>query len=568
MVYIPLFLASHIGLFLLFRKANVKNAWMAFVPVLCYWPWIQMTGRPKTWMIWALIPAADVIIWFSLVIDMMEGFGKFKFKEQVAGVVLPFYYYPKMALDKKVVFLGKARDEDFRKKYIGKKTVKREWSDALFFALVVAYIIRTFQLEPYKIPTSSMEDSMLVGDFLFVSKLNYGPRFPMTPIAFPLVHQDLFGVKAYSEIIQLPYMRMPGFQDIKRNDPVVFNVPWDQYDPTPRPVDKMQNYVKRCVGLPGDKLEIKDGELIVNGEVAYKPPHMLRNYLIKFDKMSMPSRNVLNKEYDIYDFDYIYEIVNNIKTPTNVYWMALDSFDLQRIKDDFNVQIIEQQSSPKKGSYFIPDTETGNEYNAIINIKPGDSNRLADKDFDRLGILYYKILSSDVRTILVRMVDKNIDVAKNLVHKIDSIKRKTQLNYYSTHAFPDNLEVYPWNKDNYGPILLPKAGMTINIDAKNFYFYDRAIRIYEGNKSFELVGSTPYLDGEPITSYTFKYGYYWMMGDNRDNSLDSRFWGYVPENHIVGKPLFVLFSIQYERISRDENKFVKIRWKRMFNLIH
>jgi signal peptidase I len=566
MVYIPLYLASHIGLFLLFRKAKVKNAWMAFLPVLCYWPWIQMTGRPKTWMIWALIPAADVIIWFSLVIDLMESFGKFKFIEQVAGVLVPFFYYPMLAMDKKVVYLGQSRDDEFRKKYIGKKTVSREWSDALFFALIVAYIIRTFQLEPYKIPTSSMEDSMMVGDFLFVSKLNYGPRFPMTPIAFPLVHQDLFGAKAYSEIIQLPYMRMPGFQDVKRNDPVVFNVPWDQLDPTPRPVDKMQNYVKRCVAIPGDTLEIKDGELIINGELAYKPQHMLHNYFVKFDRRSvMPSIDVLNKEYDIYDVGIIKD--------TKIYSMALDTFDLQRIKNDFNVQLIEQQKSPSTGHYFIPDSENGKEYNAIINIKPGDSNRLADKDFDRLGIFYYQILSSDMRTILVRMVDKNIDLAKKLVHKIDTVQRKTQLNSPGTNPFPNYMEIFPWNKDNYGPIVLPKAGMTIKIDEKNFYFYDRAIRLYEGNESFELKGSTPYLNGQPITSYTFKLGYYWMMGDNRDNSLDSRFWGYVPEDHIVGKPLFVLFSIQYQRADpsegySDNNKFVKIRWNRMFNLIH
>jgi signal peptidase I len=396
----------------------------------------------------------------------------------------------------------------------------------------------------------------------------------MTPIAFPLVHQDLFGAKAYSEIIQLPYMRMPGFQDVKRNDPVVFNVPWDQLDPTPRPVDKMQNYVKRCVAIPGDTLEIRNGELIINGKAAYKPPHMLRNYFVKFDKRSIkPSIDVLNREYDIYDVGIVRDIVNGRIIETDVYTMALDTFDLKRIKDDFNVQIIEQQLAPRKGNFFIPDSETGNEYNAIISVKPGDSNMLADKDFDRLGVLYYQILSSDVRTLLVRMVDKNIDVAKKLVHKIDTIQRKTQLNFPGTNAFPNELEIFPWNKDNYGPIVLPKAGMTIEINEKNFYFYDRAIRLYEGNESFELKGSTPYLNGKAITSYTFKLGYYWMMGDNRDNSLDSRFWGYVPEDHIVGKPLFVLFSIQYQRADprdgySDNNKFVKIRWNRMFNLIH
>ena len=562
-IYIPLYVLTHVGLFLLFRKAGVKLSWLAFFPIVCYWPWIQLTGRPKTWMIWALIPAADVIIWFSLVIDMMESFGRFKFWEQASGVLFPFIIYPKLALDKKVLYLGQARSETFRAKYIPKKRgTGREWADALFFAFVVAYLIRMFQLEPYKIPTSSMEDSMLVGDFLFVSKMNYGPRFPITPLAFPLVHQDLFGAQAYSEAIKLPYIRIPGFQKIKRNDPVVFNVPWDQYDQTERPVDKMQNYVKRCVGLPGDVLELKNGVLYINGQKGYEPPKMLHNYYISFKPMTaVPTEETLTKEYDIYDF-----VALNDRT----YRMAICLEDLEKLKNDFEVDLVRRQNSPVSGNHFSLDGFL--EFNAIIKMK--DGQKLNYEETKKLGIAYSEPLSADLKYLHVLMDEKYLSPSKYAeISKIDSIKPKNQLNAAVRNAFPDNMEIYPWNKDFYGPITLPKRGQKIKIDRHNYYFYDRAIRIYEGNSDFELRGSTPFLNGKPINEYEFKMDYYWMMGDNRDNSLDSRFWGYVPENHIVGKPLFVFFSIQYKQVRSNQpgvqipDKMVKVRWNRMFNTI-
>lgn len=571
LIYIPLYVLSHFGLFMLFRKAGLKHAWMAFVPVLCYWPWIKLSGRPKTWMIWALIPAADVIIWFSLVIDLMESFGRFKFLQQVSGVLFPFAVYPLMAYDKKVVYLGASRNPEFRKKYLpAKRSTGREWGDALFFALVVAYLIRMFQLEPYKIPTSSMEDSMLVGDFLFVSKMNYGPRFPITPVAFPLVHQDLFGAQAYSEAVKLPYIRIPGFQAVKRNDPVVFNVPWDFYDQTPRPVDKMQNYVKRCVGIPGDVMEMKDGILFINGKEAYRAPGQLHNYYLRFKPGTvMPNFETLTREYDIYDF----EMVNR-----QTYRIALSKADLKKLLEDFPASVVLQHKSPLKGNNFIFEEKEGNivrglkEYNAIIKVKPG--MKLSDDDMLKLGVVDASPLSNELDYILVMMDEQYMNPDKySIVPKVDSIKRRTQLNaVIGSDAFPGNMDVYPWNKDNFGPFTLPARGMKIKLDKQNFYFYERAIRVYEGNSNFELRGSTPYLDGKAISTYEFKMDYYWMMGDNRDNSLDSRFWGYVPEDHIVGKPLFVFFSIQYKRPEQDpynpgarkEDEFVKIRWNRIF----
>ncbi|MCC6818253.1 MAG: signal peptidase I [Bacteroidia bacterium] len=547
----------------MFKKAKVKMAWMAFFPIICYWPWIQLSCRPKSWLLWAILPISDVIIWFSLVIDLMESFGKFKFIEQVVGVLFPFVFYPKIALDKGSNYLGQPRDPQFRKKYIlSRKESGREWKDAIFFALVVAYMIRTFQFEPYKIPTSSMEDSMLVGDFLVVSKMNYGARFPMTPIALPLVHQDLFGAKAYSEIIQLPYIRLWGPENIKRNDPVVFNVPWDQIDNTPRPADKMQNYVKRCVGIPGDSLQILDGILYINGKRGYEAPGLLHKYVFIFDKNSeVPSKETLTNDYDIYDFGYI-----DMRTMM----LSVSKADVERIKSDYKVESVTQMKSPPTGNYFNPDGAL--DYNAVVLVKEGQT--LSDADLKKLGVVYQQVLSSDLRNLLVMMDEKFIDPKYyKTISKIDTIKSKWQLrNSLYANAFPDEMEVFPWNKDNYGTFYLPKRGEAVKIDAKNYYFYDRAIRIYENNPTFELRGSTPYLNGQAITEYTFKYDYYWMMGDNRDNSLDSRFWGYVPEVYIVGKPLFVFLSLQYAKeenmkTGKIEDKFVKVRWNRLFKAI-
>jgi signal peptidase I len=355
-------------------------------------------------------------------------------------------------------------------------------------------------------------------------------------------------------------MRLPGFEDIKRNDPVVFNVPWDQLDPTERPVDKMQNYVKRCVAVPGDKLQIKNGVLYINDKPGYMPPKMLHNYYIRFKpNTTVPNDETLTREYDIYDYMQIDE---------RTFSMTLSVEDLEKIKKDFEVDYYKQAISPPTGNHYAP---SGREFNAVLKVKEGQ--KLSDKDLKTLGIVYFEPLSSNLENMLVMMDEAYIKPEKYAeVPKIDSIKRKWQLQSPGTSPFPDQMEIYPWNKDNYGPIYLPKRGEKVKIDKNNFHFYQRAIVNYEHNKDFELRENTPYLNGQPITEYEFKMDYYWMMGDNRDNSLDSRFWGYVPEDHIVGKPLFVFFSIQYQNVwvsnSQQQQKFIKVRWNRLFKGIN
>jgi len=368
-----------------------------------------------------------------------------------------------------------------------KKSKVREWTDAIVFAVIAATLIRTFFIEAYVIPTPSMERSLLVGDFLFVSKVNYGPRTPITPLAFPFAHHTmpLIGTKAYWDIIKLPYYRLPGFSEVKRGDVVVFNYPMDADSPLYRPVDKRENFIKRCQGIPGDTLSVVDAQVFIGKKAAPNPPGS--------------------------QIDYTY-------TAKGV---------------DVNPQI-----------------------------------------FDELHITRYDGgQGNPTMTVAAAQTLKGYSNVSNLAPNI-SPKGKTDPNYpvYPTNSQhpvgPANLMLngkqpdYHWNLDNYGPIIIPKKGWTVKLDSLTYPLYERCINVYEGNK-LEVKGSDIYINGQKTDSYTFKMNYYWMMGDNRHDSDDSRFWGFVPEDHIVGKALFIWMSW-------DDNAsfFGKIRWSRLFNGIH
>ncbi|ETZ21281.1 signal peptidase I [Pedobacter sp. V48] len=382
-----------------------------------------------------------------------------------------------------------------------KKSRSREWVDAILFAVIAATIIRVFFIEAYTIPTGSMERSLLIGDFLFVSKVNYGPRVPMTPVAFPFAHHTmpLTGTKAYWDGVQWKYRRLPGLSEIKRNDVVVFNYPqgdtvaleiqdvdyykmvrsegWDainkHYTVVSRPVDKRENYIKRCIGIAGDVISMKDGLVSVNGKPEKLKSTGQMTYAVTF------------KTADI-NFSVFEDLGFNIS-------------------EDIN------QSSPNTYSF------TGTE----------------------------------------PMMDK--------VSKLDfvqSVKEVTQPEgYQEKDVFPFDPK-RNWNADNFGPILIPKKGMTVQLDSASMPLYERSIRIYEGNK-LEKAGTGWLINGKPATSYTFKMDYYWMMGDNRHNSLDSRYWGFVPEDHIVGKALFIWMSY-----NTNGSFFNKIRWNRLLRGIN
>lgn len=390
----------------------------------------------------------------------------------------------------RLAFWKKRKDGKPRKK----KPVWREWLDAALFAIIAATIIRTFFIEAYTIPTGSMEGSLLVNDFLFVSKLSYGPRTPMTPVAVPLVHNTMpiFGGKSYTDAVQWKYHRLPGFGHVKRNDVVVFNFPngdtvvaeypdQDYYQIVreaghdavnsqmhiiTRPVDKKENYIKRCVGVPGDKIEVRDGVLYVNDQHEEDHPHQKSTYYLR-------SAVGLSEQF----------------------------------VEDNNIELIGQR---------------GNEYYVFLENK------------------YVDAVSKTQGITLVP----------------DVMPKGTIAPQPKDWTFPQDTTNFRWNLDNFGPLEIPKKGGTVVLTPQNMALYRRIITNYEGNKLEESNGQYR-INGQPATSYTFRQDYFWMMGDNRHNSLDSRYWGFVPEDHVVGKAWFVWLS--YGKGG--------IRWSRLFRSI-
>ena len=363
----------------------------------------------------------------------------------------------------------------FRYKY-RKKTSGGEWIDAAMFAIIAATLIRTFFIEAYQIPTSSMEKSLLRGDFLFVSKINYGARVPMTPISFPFVHQELpvTGGKAYSEALKLPYYRLPGIQKIKNNDIVVFNYPGED----DFPVDKKTNYIKRCIGIAGDSLIVVNGQVFINGTAVPLEENGQMSYQVTtstvLDRKAL--ENIDISEYGYNEYAAGYEM-----------WIS---------------------AANKEGLSTLP---------GIVDITP----------------------------------------------KIDPAGKYPEIYPH----IPDRLA---WSRDNYGTIYVPKKGDVLKMDSTTAWIYKDLIQKYENNPTFTIVGGKAMLEGKELKEYKVKMNYYFMMGDNRHRSADSRYWGFVPEDHVVGKALFIWMSIEQDGIygNRHKNFFSRIRWSRLFNLIH
>lgn len=354
--------------------------------------------------------------------------------------------------------------EESKKK---KKSPFREWLDALVFALVVATLVRWFFFEPFTIPTPSMEKSLLVGDFLFVSKLHYGARTPKTILQVPLTHQKIWGtdLPSYLDWIQLPQFRLPGFSEVKAGDCVVFNWPGDTIYPT----DLKTNYIKRCVAVAGDTLQVKQMQVFVNGKPAQNPEMMQYKYGIITDQMI---NERIFRQLDISEYHMV------------------------------------------PGGYIIFTT-------------PARAAKLKEYDF--------------IKNVILDMAP--VGVPNDRVYAFDPATN--------------------WNEDNYGPIIIPKEGMTIPMTTDNIRKYFTTILRYEGHEKVETRNGKLFVDGQEKNDYTFTQNYYWMMGDNRHNSEDSRYWGFVPADHVVGKAWMIWLSLE------PDNTFFfdGIRWSRLFNII-
>lgn len=395
-----------------------------------------------------------------------------------------------------------------------------EWVDDILFALVAVYFINLFIFQNYQIPSSSLEKSLLVGDYLFVSKLSYGPRVPNTPLSFPLVQNTLpfFDCKSYLDWPEWGYKRVKGFGDIKRNDIVVFNFPAgdtvalkvqnpDFYNLVEengrealllnketfgeiiyRPVDKRENYVKRCIGLPGDTIEIRNNQVYIDGVAAQNPEKVQFNYFVETDG-SMLSEEQLR---------------------------LLDVSKEDRVMVSNETML------------------------SFVGFKPGQNGQF--------NPVYHLPLTPKALAIA-----EKLSLVKNIIIEPDAWSGSTYPVGYQTG----------WSRDNFGPLWIPKKGATIPLTERNLALYGRCIRNYENNTLEEKDGKV-YINGKPETTYTFKYNYYWMMGDNRHKSADSRSWGFVPEDHVVGKPIMIWLSLDKDRSLLDGG----IRWNRLFRWVH
>jgi signal peptidase I len=361
----------------------------------------------------------------------------------------------------KVILLGKPKDPNAPKKGFFK-----EWFDAIVFAVVAATLIRWLFIEAYTIPTPSMERSLLVGDFLFVSKVHYGARTPKTPLQVPLTHQKIWGteIPSYSDLIQLPSFRLPGFTHIKNNDVVVFNWPADDSYPT----DLKTNYIKRCIAIAGDTLQIKDTQVHINGKPVENP--------------------------EMYQFQYF--LIT---------------------KESLNDRIF--KTNTITDYYRIPE-------GYVVHTQPTTAAKLKEMPFIEQVIM-----------------------------------NKQQVGIGEPQIFP-NSSKFNWNLDFFGPLWIPKEGVTIAMTPENTTLYETTIARYEGWKEVKVQNGQLFIEGNVVKNYTFKQNYYFMMGDNRHNSLDSRFWGFVPEDHVVGKALLIWMSLD-----KDGSFLNRIRWRRLFNFI-
>ncbi|MFL2613569.1 MAG: signal peptidase I [Flavobacteriaceae bacterium] len=513
------------GTWKLYKAAGYKS-WQAVVPIYNAIILMKIIKRPGWWVVLLFVPTINLILFGVIWVETMRSFGKNTIKDTALVLLtLGLYIYVINYSDK----LTHIADRSLRA-----RTGFGETLSSILWAVILATIVHNYFIQPYIIPTGSLEKSLLIGDFLFVSKFHYGARAPMTAISAPMVHDTIPGLKirSYLKYPQYPYLRLPRLQKIRRNDIVVFSWPADtvrqffvREKRVDKPIDKKSNYVKRCVGVPGDTLEIIDGFVHTNGIKNVLPERARVQYTFHaYAKKGVSSRKLLSQGFE--DFNRTYKIDNITE---NSYQKIIPHIIGRMGNTIENFKVV----TPSKG---LPEDiifEEGLRVSEILELKKEMS------------------LTLEEASILRK------------ISGIDSVNRSINTIKIPNETFFPNKITYNWNEDNFGPIVIPKKGMKVELNRKNISLYKKIISEYEGNK-LEINPSQIKVNDIHVEQYTFKKDYYWMMGDNRHKSEDSRFWGFVPDDHIVGKPIFIWFSIKG---INDGLKNWKIRWDRVFTTV-
>ena len=511
------------GSYKLFNLAGVAG-WKALIPFYNIIKYLDIIKRPRWWTILVFIPVINLLMIPVIWIEFIKTFNHSTKSDRILVIItLGLYIYYVSYVSNKTKYIDEISFSNFERSF-----------GSIIFAVVIATIVHNYIIQPFVIPTGSLEKTLRVGDFLLVSKFHYGARIPSTVISFPMVHDTIPIIKSrsYLKKPQLPYLRIPGFQEIKNNDIVVFNWPADtvrkffvKEKGVIKPIDKKSNYVKRAIGIPGDTLEIRDGLIYLNGKENTLPDRAkpLFTYLIKSDK-GVSSSKLINLQVDGFIRKFI---IRNLSTDT---YAEISKYIL-------NI------SNTGENEYLIYTTDKG---------VPVDLVR-------KLGLDIREIIDNEKELSLTYIDAIKIENSNQFDTVYRLIEKESPLN---SIFFPNNKR-FNWNNDQFGPIYIPKAGDKIDLNINTLPLYKKIIIDYEYN-DLRVVEEDILINGKIENEYIFKQDYYWMMGDNRYNSEDSRVWGFVPYNHVLGKPVFIWMSIEGLFNGIENWKF---RWDRVFTTI-
>lgn len=518
-------LLMFVKLWKLFKKAGYAP-YLAAVPIYNSVILLRIIGRPSWWVILLYFPIINLLMLPVVWVETARKFGKDSLTDSfLAWATLGLYGF----------YLNYAGDVTYNpEQSVASKTKFGQFVGSTVYAVVIATVVHTYFMQPYIIPTGSLEKTLLVGDFLLVSKFHYGARAPQTVVSFPMVHDTipLVRTRSYLKKPQLPYMRLPGLQQIKRNDIVVFSWPADTVRQffkkeagVVKPIDKKSNYVKRCVAIPGDTLTIEDGIIHINGKDSNMPERAKPIFGFKaYNAKGISARRLINAGYDDLTRKFL---ITNISQP---------------ILDVLRPYLL-MIANPDPSNYQVLTGSKGLPLNIVKQYR-----------------IQAKELLETQKNLFLTL--KEAEELPNVL-KLDSLKRNINTTRtYNDAYFPNNVR-YNWNEDQFGPIVMPQKGVTVQLNSKNVALYKKIISDYELN-DLKVSGDNIKINGATADTYTFKQNYYWMMGDNRHRSEDSRYWGFVPEDHIVGKPVFIWMSIDG---FMDGLRNWKVRWDRVFTTV-